>query len=160
MEPSAGVEHKLGGLGATGQRVRSPAGRSSWIVPPFRACPSTNHAFLLDGIDGYSPALWERPGLDSDCQGGSHLHAWFEFYPHPSNLITTVTVSAGDTISAEVKYVSGKFTLHLTDLTTGKSFSKTAKVSAARSSAEWIAEAPSSSGGVLPLASFGTVHFG
>jgi hypothetical protein len=45
-------------------------------------------------------------------------------------------------------------------VTSGKSFSKSVKVNSAQmSSAEWIAEAPWS-GGVLPLANFGTAYFG
>ena len=52
------------------------------------------------------------------------------------------------------------FTLTITDVTTGKSFSANQKCpSAARSSAEWIMEAPSSRSGVLPLANFGAVTF-
>ena len=63
-------------------------------------------------------------------------------------------------MSAFVQYSNSRFTVSITDGRTGQSFSTTAKVpSAQRSSAEWIAEAPSS-GGVLPLANFGTVSFG
>jgi hypothetical protein len=160
----AGVQStNWAGWAVTGARGSVTDVKGSWIVPAVQgSCPSTNQfsSFWI-GIDGYSSSSVEQTGTDSDCQAGSPAYyAWFEFYPHPSNLITTVAVSPGDTISAEVKYVNGKFTLHLTDVTTGKSFSKTSKVSAARTSAEWIAEAPSSSGGVLPLANFGTVHFG
>jgi len=48
-------------------------------------------------------------------------------------------------------------------VTTGKSYTKSAKVSSAkRSSAEWITEAPCCTGrdGILPLSDFGTVLFG
>ena len=46
-------------------------------------------------------------------------------------------------------------------MTTGQSFSTSTKVnSAKRSSAEWIAEAPSGFGGILPLADFGTAVYG
>jgi len=49
----------------------------------------------------------------------------------------------------------------ITDTTTKQSFSTSSTVHRAQqSSAEWIAEAPSSSGGILPLANFGTVNFG
>ena len=53
---------------------------------------------------------------------------------------------------------SSQFTVTITDesSTHGWTFSTSSSVSAAtRSSAEWIAEAPSSSSGVLPLANFG-----
>ena len=116
------------------------------------------------GIDGFSSSTVEQTGTDSDCQSGLAVGTT----PGPSLTptlvlfpISSVPISAGDVISAEVKYSAGKFTLTLKDLTTSKSFSKTGTVSgAARNSAEWIAEAPSSSSGVLPLAPFGTVHFG
>src|SRR3989440_8287423 len=62
-------------------------------------------------------------------------------------------------MTAEANF-NGRFTVTITDTTTGVSFSTSARVhSAQRSSAEWIAEAPSSSGGILPLANFGTVSF-
>jgi len=64
-------------------------------------------------------------------------------------------------MTATVTYSGGRFTASITDKTTGATFSSSATVSgAAESSAEWIAEAPSSYRGVLPLANFGTVKFG
>jgi hypothetical protein len=115
------------------------------------------------GIDGYNSNTVEQTGTDSDCQNGSPTYyAWYEFYPHPSFIINTVTVKPGDTMMAEVVYNGhSSFTLTITDQTTVQSFSTTARLTSAQlSSAEWIAEAPSSSGGVLPLANFGTVFFG
>ena len=138
--------------------------KGSWIVPKIQGtCPSKSQfSSFWVGIDGYSSSTVEQTGTDSDCQSGSPTYyAWYEFYPAGSHLITTVPVHSGDKISAEVKFVSGHFTVKLSDKTTGKSFSKNATVSgASRNSAEWIAEAPSSSSGILPLADFGTVGFG
>jgi hypothetical protein len=114
------------------------------------------------GIDGYSSNTVEQIGTDSDCQNGKPVYyAWFEFYPHQSVSIDNLPVSPGDVISAEVKSRGkGMFTVTLTNVTTGKYFIGSAKMpSAAQSSAEWIAEAPYS-GGVLPLADFGSVSFG
>jgi hypothetical protein len=65
-------------------------------------------------------------------------------------------------ISASVKWVNSTvgFKVNLTDVTTGSYSWHTSKVSgASRATAEWIAEAPYS-GGILPLADFGKVHFG
>jgi len=57
------------------------------------------------------------------------------------------------------KLASGAFTLSITDKNTGQSFTVTEKMKRAkRYSAEVIAEAPWS-GGVLPLADFGSVSF-
>jgi peptidase A4-like protein len=55
---------------------------------------------------------------------------------------------------------SGSFTLTITDSTQGWTNTTNARLKSAKlASAEVIAEAPSSSGGVLPLANFGTVGF-
>jgi Peptidase A4 family len=55
---------------------------------------------------------------------------------------------------------NGQFTLTITDSTQGWTNQTNARLKSAKlASAEVIAEAPSSSGGVLPLANFGTVNF-
>jgi hypothetical protein len=138
---------------------------ASWIEPSISKCPTrAEYAAFWVGIDGYSSTSVEQTGTDSDCSHGKAVYyAWYEFYPSPSHKITTLTISPGDVIFASVSYstTTAKFTTVLTDTTTGKTFTTSAAVkSAARSSAEWIAEAPSSVTGVLPLAPFGTVGFG
>jgi hypothetical protein len=84
----------------------------------------------------------------------------------------SLSIKPGDAISANVAYTgtsgrgffgrqSSAFTVTIKDVTTGKSYTTTGTVSnAARSSAEYIAEAPSSYRGVLPLANFGTINYG
>jgi hypothetical protein len=71
------------------------------------------------------------------------------------------TVRPGDKFFGSVTYNGGSsYTLVLQDLTRGWSHTISKSLSgAANSSAEVIAEAPSSSTGVLPLADFGTVNF-
>jgi hypothetical protein len=138
--------------------------KGSWIVPTIQGtCTSTNqYSSFWVGIDGFNSGTVEQTGTDSDCQNGAPTYyAWYEFYPHPSFLISGLTIHPGDHISAEVSFANRRFTTTITDVTTGLSFSTSARVSGAqRSSAEWIAEAPSSSGGILPLADFGTVSYG
>jgi hypothetical protein len=64
-------------------------------------------------------------------------------------------------LTATVRWVSGtSYTLTLLNQTTGRSYTTTQTSSIAqRASAEVIAEAPSDSAGVLPLATFGLVDF-
>jgi hypothetical protein len=137
----------------------------SWTVPTVNCSktPNTYSSFWV-GIDGWTSSTVEQNGTDSDCDGSSpSYYAWYEFYPNPSYEITSVSVSPGNHISASVTYSGSEFTITLTNETTGKSYSKSSKVSGAkRSSAEWIAEAPccTRSGGILPLSDFGTVYFG
>ena len=152
------------GYAVTGAAGSVTDAKGSWKVPSIvGTCPSTNQfSSFWVGIDGFSSGTVEQTGTDSDCQNGvPTYYAWFEFFPHPLSIISSITVSPGDVISAEAHFNGRSFTVTITDTTTAQSFSTSAKVSRAqRSSAEWIAEAPSSSGGVLPLANFGTVSFG
>jgi hypothetical protein len=137
--------------------------KASWVVPPIQgSCPSTNqYASFWVGIDGYFSNTVEQIGTDSDCVNGKPMYyAWYEFYPHwPATI--KMSISENNVISAEVSAdAKGNFTVTLTNKTTGETFSTRAKMNNAdRSSAEWIAEAPWS-GGVLPLANFGTALFG
>ena len=142
--------------------------RGSWVVPAIQGkCSSTNqYASFWVGIDGYSSNTVEQIGTDSDCSGGTPTYyAWYEFYPHFAYYVPNMrTISPGDVMSAEVSYSPRTgFTVSITDVRAGvtvASYSTSQKMpNAQRSSAEWIIEAPYS-GGILPLANFGTVSFG
>jgi hypothetical protein len=136
--------------------------KGSWTVPAVTA-PATGNTYsaFWIGIDGYSSGTVEQIGTSSDTSSGkTSYYAWYEMYPkYPVTI--PLTIKAGEQISAEVKYIgTNKFTLTINDVTSGKSWTTTQKTpNAQRSSAEWIAEAPSSRSGVLPLANFGTVYF-
>ena len=152
------------GYAVTGTSGSVSDAKGSWIVPTIQgSCPGTNqYSSFWVGIDGFNSGTVEQTGTDSDCQNGvPTYYAWFEFFPHPSFLISGLTISPGDHISAEASFSGRSFVVTITDTSTGHSFSTSSKVRGAqRSSAEWIAEAPSSSGGILPLANFGTVSYG
>jgi hypothetical protein len=151
------------GYAVTGSSFTSA--KASWTVPSVNCSktPNTYAAFWV-GLDGWTSDSVEQTGTDSDCDGSkASYYAWYEFYPNPSYEITSITVSPGNQMSASVTYSGSEFTITITNESTGKSYSKSSKVSgAARSSAEWIAEAPccTNRGGILPLADFGTVDFG
>ena len=165
---SAGLLHAASstnwaGYAVTGARHSVTFVNGSWTVPTVTGCRSgtTTYSSFWVGIDGYNSNSVEQTGTDSDCNGATPTYyAWYEFYPKPSHLISTLAIHPGDVIYAEVKFAATKFTCTIKDVTTGKSFSTSASVKAQRTSAEWIAEAPSSFTGVLPLANFGTVWFG
>ena len=138
---------------------------SSWTQPKATCTGSQAYSSFWVGLDGYSSNSVEQTGTDADCSasGTPTYYAWYEMYPKfPVNLSPTkYPVAPGDAITASVTF-SGKnsFVLTIADATKHWTFSTTQKSGkAARSSAEVIAEAPSSSGGVLPLTNFGTVGF-
>ena len=184
MEPGIGFFHlangsytstNWGGYAVTGASGSVTSAVGSWTVPAVTAGTSrttTYYSAFWVGIDGFSSSTVEQTGTISQNTGSTATYyAWYEFYPSPMYQITSVPVKPGDQMLATVTYTgqgrslfgrtSSAFSVTITDKTTGKSFTTSGTVSgAARSSAEWIAEAPSSSRGVLPLANFGTAKYG
>jgi hypothetical protein len=154
----------------SGYVVTGPTGsvtdvKGSWKVPSIQGtCPkASTYSLAWVGIDGYTSSTVEQVGTASNCASGKpQYYAWYETYPKPLQTIAGFQVSPGDVISAEVSYASGTFTVHITDLTHSQDYTHKASVSgASRSSAEWIIEAPTSTGTtVLPLANFGTTNLG
>jgi hypothetical protein len=156
------------GYAVTGSAGSVTSASGSWIVPAVTGT-TTAYAACWTGIDGFSSSTVEQTGtLSYISNGHPFYYAWYEFYPLQAIIpISAVPVNPGDKISASVTYSTSpsEFTLTIEDIATSKSFSITATVASlgytpARSSAEWIVEAPSSSSGILPLAYFGTADFG
>jgi Peptidase A4 family len=136
---------------------------SSWTEPTVVCSFGTAYSSFWVGLDGYNSSTVEQTGTDADCSSANmpQYYAWYEMYTKfPTNLSNPV--HPGDAMSASVTTDHvGRFTLTITDSTQGWSFNTTQRLkSASLSSAEVIAEAPSSRSGVLPLANFGTVSFG
>jgi hypothetical protein len=137
---------------------------SSWVEPTGTCSSSGNqYSSFWVGLDGYNSSTVEQTGSEVDCSGGTPQYfSWYEMYPaYPVNF--SDPVAAGDHFTGSVTYTgNNSFTLTLADTTEGWSHTVTKTLSGApRSSAEVIAEAPccTSSGGILPLADFGTVNF-
>jgi hypothetical protein len=134
---------------------------ASWTQPFANCGPTNTWSSFWVGLDGYNSNSVEQTGTSADCSSGiPQYYAWYEMYPKfPKNL--NLAIAPGDSISASVTTNgNGQFTLTIADANTGQSYTTTQRYKAAQlSSAEVIAEAPSSSGGVLPLTNFGTVSF-
>jgi hypothetical protein len=163
VRPDGTVESdSWSGYAVTGSKFTQAKG--SWTVPTVNCNKTPNaYASFSVGIDGFSSATVEQTGTDSDCNGNSpSYYAWYVFASNFA-VITSLSISPGNQMSAQVIYSGSKFTITITNESTGKSYSKNGKVTGAkRSSAEWIAEAPCCTigGGALPLADFGKVSFG
>jgi hypothetical protein len=134
---------------------------ASWVEPTGHCTSSRTFSSFWVGLDGFSSPTVEQTGTEVDCIGGqARYFGWFEMFPaFPVNFSNPVR--PGDHFNGSVTFTGGgHYTLVLTDATRGWSHTvhKTL-IGAANSSAEVIAEAPSSSAGILPLTNFGTAHF-
>jgi hypothetical protein len=135
---------------------------ANWTQPSVNcSITPTGWSGFWVGLDGDTSNTVEQTGTEADCSSGRPVYsAWYEMYPKfPVNFSNPV--SAGDRFSASVTTDGrGSFTLTLVNTTKGWTQRNVARLKHAKlASAEVIAEAPSSSGGVLPLADFGSVGF-
>lgn len=134
----------------------------SWVVPTLVATTDATYCAIWVGIDGYSSESVEQIGTSHNWSNGAQQnYAWYEMYPSGSYEISGFPVDNGDVISAKVAYEGNNtFKLVISNLTkkisTTIPTSQTMSSSAARSSAEWIVEAPYS-GEILPLSDFKAV---
>jgi hypothetical protein len=151
--------------------------QGTWTVPTVTGSADATYSSLWVGLDGYTSSTVEQTGSESDWTGtGQSNYVWFETYPNYAYEIENFPASPGDTISATVKYIgqetvrTGRRTTRVEDVFQMTITNNSQKVSytiptsyttiasAARSSAEWVMEAPYS-GEILPLADFGETGF-
>jgi hypothetical protein len=161
-----------GSSSGSGEQFKSVAG--SWVTPTVNCSAGQGYSSFWVGLggSGQSKAL-EQTGTEADCSGdsesgsssGASYFAWYELVPS-APVRVSMTVDPGDHISSRVTVSGTSVTVALSNQTTGGSFTKTLTMSSPDvSSAEWIAEAPSScdqsvsSCTPLTLADFGTVDF-
>jgi hypothetical protein len=168
LAASTTVSSNWSGYAVSGTTYRSVSG--SWTQPAANCSSttaSTSSSAFWVGLGGNSTdsSSLEQTGTEADClaDGSIRYSAWYELLPAAS-VKAPLTVHAGDRISASVNVNGTAVTVKLKNLTTGKSFAKTLRMSDPDiSSAEWVAEAPSTTtpGGtaILPLTDFGTVRF-
>lgn len=132
----------------------------SWTEPSANCSSGTTSlAAFWVGIDGFSSGSVEQDGTLIECSRGSVFHfSWWEMFPTNAVQVVGQSVAPGDHISTSVVRSGSTYTLSVTDSThPANSFTTTQSCSScANTSAEWIAEAPSGSRGVEPLANFGT----
>jgi hypothetical protein len=140
----------------------------AWRQPAASCVPGRQtYAVFWVGLGGYQSdaSKLEQTGTAADCTSTGHAayFAWYELVPD-LRVTVDMRVHPGDAIAASVTASRGSVLVHIRDLTTGRSFAKRVSFPGPdRSSAEWIAEAPSSCDhsncNVLPLTNFGAVGF-
>ena len=98
---------------------------------------------------------------DVSSTGAAQYYAWYEMLPQFPNRIP-LPIKPGDSITASLQCTAAclnkkqTWTLSMVNNTTGQQWSQDFRYASSRLSAVWIEEAPYS-GGVLPLADFGTI---
>ncbi len=143
---------------------------SSTYTVPSAGLDPPGFAATWTGIGGYNTSDLIQAGTAEDSTPsnpilGPQYYAWYELLPNSETQISNCTgdsnctVTPGDTITVNIKNVSGNtWSVALTD--SGKwSWSQNVTYASSESSAEWILEAPTLVTQTL-LANVGTQHFG
>lgn len=162
----AAVSQNWAGYVAGGTQFSNVSG--SWVQPTAKCGSGQTYSAFWVGIGGDSnqSSALEQTGTQADCSadGSTDYYAWYELVP-AAPVKLDLAIKPGDHISAKVNVSGSNVTVSLSDQTTGQSTTKTLQMdSPDSSSAEWIAEAPSSCDGSgscqpLPLSDFGSVQF-
>jgi hypothetical protein len=153
------------GYVATGTDVSSVSGQ--WTVPHAGTIPGVAGTWV--GVGGYSTSDLIQEGTSevgtptNDVTGLPQYQAWYEALPDGEVALTgcsgdsKCTVAPGDEMKASVTAASGcspntkcNWTVEMSDVTQGWTYSTTVSYDSSQSSAEWIHEAPSLSVGPLP----------
>jgi hypothetical protein len=141
--------------------------RGTFIVPSLYAGQTGTMMAEWVGIDGATDSELIQAGIeeypDPSDSTYFYIQPWWEILPAAETLITTVTVSPGDSVTVTIYQVSGtSWEILLTDNTTGGSFSTEQTYDPdPGTSAEWIVEAPTdaSNDTVYPLADYSPTTF-
>jgi hypothetical protein len=157
-------------IGGSSSATKFKSVSGSWVVPTAKCSSGQGDSSFWVGIGGSGSSdtqALEQDGTEIDCNadGSASYSAWYEMVPSPP-VTVDMAVHPGDHITGKVTVDGTNVTMSLSNATTGGSYDKTFQLSNPdTSSAEWIAEAPSTCNGdlssctPLPLADFGTAQF-
>lgn len=159
-----GVTPTLGGTVSSFSNVVG-----TWVQPAVTCTAGTpSYSAFWVGLGGMTQEATslEQIGTESNCTstGAAVYDAWYEILPAPP-VPLKIAVGPGDRMSAAVTITGRTVRMRLRNLTRRTVVNRKLTMAAPDlTSAEWVAEAPSScdrSGrcSVLPLANFGSVDF-
>jgi hypothetical protein len=135
----------------------------SWIVPQVNASAGDGHSSAWIGVGGQTDKTLIQVGTEQDVTGTqANYYAWYELLPAFSVMITGLTISPGDTVTTSLTLVDAStnvWSIQLSDISNGQTFSLNSIYASSRSSGEWIVERPTISNQITSLCNFGTVHF-
>jgi len=150
----SGWVNTSGGLGYT-------SASGTWTVPTVTPTSDDRYSSDWVGIGGDPSPDLIQAGTEQDSVGGNaRYHAWYEVLPAPELQITTMAVSAGDTMHVTLAESTPEvWTITLSDQSNGGSFSTTIPYSSTFLTAEWIHEAVTVNGTVATLPITSNAHF-
>ncbi|KAI8938461.1 hypothetical protein NX059_004354 [Plenodomus lindquistii] len=146
----------------------SATGRFTFPTPKFVGTGSgSESSSAWVGIDGDTCASGLlQAGIDLTVtkSGAVSYDAWYEWYPDYAYDFSNFPIKAGNVIQVDiVATTTTKGTVKLTNVSTGKSVSKTLTAPSGsvlcRQNAEWIVEDFEQGGSLVALSNFGTVVF-
>jgi hypothetical protein len=129
-----------------------------WKTPKVHCTREDQLTSNFVGIDGFSNGTVEQAGTYSWCfLGQATYFTFYEMYP-AGTIVVGNSVRAGDKITASVSRAGTSYNLAVTDATRPvNSFSVTKTCTTCQNtSVEWIAERPSFTIGIAPLADYKT----
>jgi Peptidase A4 family/ell wall binding domain 2 (CWB2) len=146
------------GYVSTGNSYTSVTG--TFTVPNLvSGTPTSDASTYWVGIDGANNTSLIQAGVleyvDPSNTNLVYIYPWWEILPAGEVEITSVAVSAGDEVTVTIRVVSGDlWGITLTNDTNGESFTTDQVYTGPETSAEWIVEAPSQNGSIVPLAPY------
>lgn len=173
--------YNQGTLEQGGKLFHSVSG--SWVVPTATAHKAGEAEYSASWIGigggcvdagctvGDSTLIQDGTEQDVDASGHASYSAWWELIPAPSVTLTgcspdpNCTVAGGDQMSSTIaSTTAGVWTMSMSDVTRGWTWSMTTAYSSTEATAEWIEETPvviDNSGHVTigPMPNLSAVHF-
>ncbi len=136
---------------------------ATWTIPKVTPSSGTSFSAAWIGIGGQYDQTLIQVGTQHDSSRGSASYAaWYELLPDYPVTINQLTIKPGDTISASVSLTnaaSGTWTITITDVTTGRTYTTTTTYDSSMLSAEWVVERPTVGNRIGQLSNFGDVTF-
>jgi len=150
-----------------GEKIHSVSGE--WIVPNVFANTKTAYSTTWLGVGGYcsdreckkADHTLIQVGTDQNVSNGTtYYEVWYELLPDLPKTID-MEIEPGDRMRASISEVGENlWEIRVINLAKNQQFEKTFSYESSALSAEWIHEAPSTTGDeILPLASFDRVSF-
>ena len=136
---------------------------ATWTIPKVTTGQGNSFSAAWIGIGGQFDQTLIQVGTQHDSSRSSASYAaWYELLPDYPVTINQLTIKPGDTISASIALTSietNTWTITITDVTTGRTYTTTTVYDSSMLSAEWVVERPTVGNRIGSLSNFGEVTF-